>query len=253
MLPKILDIAEEHGLIFNPRTFSKKEVLCKCPFCGEDSKPGKEKKYYLSLNTHDQVYRCWYCGEHGGVLQFEAKLTGQTYQEVKDKRLGKLRKKIHAAERLNPDQLERAGWKDVKQKDKTAFKKNRDQVLLDWREYEYTELVGLYAELTVISLLDDANRQDDLRQNLMNHCEKSRIPDCYNRLLTEHKKAKDSDRVDWAKEGTRLARMAWMACRLQEDKEFKNIVLYIPYFHFMWKAERKQKKTILSNRMKAVQ
>ena len=85
MLPEILRVAEEYGLTFNPRYHGKKETLCKCTFCEEDAKPGKGNKFYLSLNTQDQVYKCWYCGVSGGVLDFEAKLSGLPYNEVREK------------------------------------------------------------------------------------------------------------------------------------------------------------------------
>lgn len=76
MLPEILEVAKKHKLIINPRTLHNEEVLCKCPFCQEDSKPGKNRKYYLSLNAQSQVFKCWFCGESGGVLRFIALLEG---------------------------------------------------------------------------------------------------------------------------------------------------------------------------------
>ncbi|GLY12871.1 hypothetical protein [Pseudobacillus badius] len=241
MLPKIFDIAEEQGLTFNPRTLRHKEVYCKCPFCKEDTRPGKEKKFYLSLNTEDQVFRCWFCGERGGVLYFEAKLTGVSYEEVKEKRFGKLRKPIHAAERLSPSQLARAGWKGSKKKNKTVFKKNRDQILKSWLEYEFTEMVGLYAEFLVISALQDAERKHERHACLKKRCEKTSIQHCYNRLMAEYQ---ESTGAKWATEGKRLAEMAWKTCQLQQDTDLKEIVVYVPFFHYMWKVEREQKKVV---------
>lgn len=85
MLPNILDVAAEHGLTFQPRSYGKKQTLAKCPFCLEDDQPRKRKKYYLSLNTHEQVFKCWYCGESGGVFRFMALLEGVSENEVIDR------------------------------------------------------------------------------------------------------------------------------------------------------------------------
>lgn len=67
----------------------------KCPFCREDAKLGKEKKFYLSLNTVDQVFKCWFCKESGGVFRLIALLEGapegkvieQFRKHQKDKKL----------------------------------------------------------------------------------------------------------------------------------------------------------------------
>ncbi|KRG16869.1 hypothetical protein ACA29_03040 [Lederbergia galactosidilytica] len=241
MLPKILDIAEENRLTFKRNTYGKKEVLCKCPFCHEDEKPGKTKKFYLSLNTHDQVYRCWFCGEAGGVLQFEAKLTGLSYHEVKEKRLGTLRKPLHPAERLNPKQLETIGWKEKKRKDRQAFKQKREDVLLDWKVYKFITLVGLFAEFMVIAFLDTPKeRQDKLFLYLMQRTKETQIDHAFSRLLDEYAKEEvnEVNRAEWAKEGTKIARMAWKASYKTYDFSLEKIVLYVPFFHYRWKLER---------------
>ncbi|MDQ0338154.1 hypothetical protein J2S00_000938 [Caldalkalibacillus uzonensis] len=112
MLPEILPNAEQHGLIINERTREKREVLAKCPFCEEDSKPGKEKKFYLSLNTQDQVFKCWFCGEAGGVFRFISLLENIPESEVIERYRGKKGKyKPHPAERLTLSQLRLLGYK----------------------------------------------------------------------------------------------------------------------------------------------
>lgn len=251
MLPKILDVAEENGVTIKPNTYGKKQVLCKCPFCEEDSKPGKAKKFYLSLNTDEQIFRCWYCGESGGVLQFEAKLTGLSYEQVKEKRLGKLRKPLHPAERLNPKQLDAIGWREKKRKDRKAFVKSREEVFRDWQEYEYTELVGLFAEFTVIAFLDTPKeRHEELLRYLMERTKAKQIHMGFPRLLEEYVKD-EAFRSDWAREGTVLARMAWKACYQTHDFELEKIVLYVPFFHYQWKRERAKlrKKGFNQNQM----
>jgi len=67
MLPSISEVAIQHGLQMNDRTSkSVKDLRFKCPFCQADDK--RTDKYYLSLNTNDNVFPCWSCHEHGGVL-----------------------------------------------------------------------------------------------------------------------------------------------------------------------------------------
>ncbi|MDA6082831.1 hypothetical protein OSJ97_25150, partial [Escherichia coli] len=47
---------------------------------------------------------------------------------------------------------------------------------------------------------------------------------------------------EWAREGTKLARMAWKACYQAYDFELEKIVLYVPFFHYQWKLERIERK-----------
>lgn len=52
MLPSIIKIADHYGLENDPKTYGRKESLFKCPFC-------QSNKYHLSLNTQDNVFKCW--------------------------------------------------------------------------------------------------------------------------------------------------------------------------------------------------
>src|SRR5690625_6888474 len=81
MLPDILKIAEEYHLEIDERTRNQKEVLCKCVFCHSSS-----GKYHLSLNPEKKIFKCWKCKQSGGVLQFEALLSGKPFNEVREKR-----------------------------------------------------------------------------------------------------------------------------------------------------------------------
>lgn len=139
MLPDILSVALKHQLILNGRTLHNIEVLCKCPFCFEDSKPAKKRKYYLSLNTKDQVFKCWFCGESGGVLRFIALLEGLTEEEVRHKYRRK--KKSHPAERLTRRQRKLIGgvcepdWEAMKKRDYAYFRRTMDHIWDQWKEY----------------------------------------------------------------------------------------------------------------------
>lgn len=234
MLPKILDIAEQNGLTFNPKTYGKKETLCKCPFCEEDSRPGKGSRFYLSLNTNDQVYKCWYCNVSGGVLDFESRLTGKPYNEIREKYFGGRRKPIHPAERLNPNQLHLIGWKDYRRKDQRSFKQKREKVLQDWKVYEYTQLVELFAEFMVIAHIDNQEkRQTKLLTYLMKRSKETHIYLCFSKLLEEYAK-EDHLRADWAKEGVVIARMAWKISYKENDFNLDGIVLQIPFLHYLY-------------------
>lgn len=238
MLPKILDIAEKHGLIIDPRTYGKKETLAKCPFCHEDA--NKNGKYYLSLNTHDQVYKCWFCkdkGGKGGVLDFESKLTGIPYHEIRNKYFGKISKNIHPAERLSPSQLECIGWRPSP-KNKTAFKKQKDLVYKEWQRYENHLLSELFAEFIVIMFLENqSNRRKQLLLYLKERCEKTTIYSCYARLIEEYKK-ESHYRLDWAIDGVKIARISWEICRQQHDFNLSKIILQIPFIHFLYIKEK---------------
>ncbi|WP_280618032.1 hypothetical protein [Heyndrickxia oleronia] len=58
LLPSIINVARENNLIINERSLTKKEVLCKCPFCLMDA--SRPKKFYLSLNPKENIFKCWY-------------------------------------------------------------------------------------------------------------------------------------------------------------------------------------------------
>lgn len=235
MLPKILEVAEKHGVEIDPRTYGKKETLAKCPFCLEDS--NKRGKHYLSLNTHDQVYRCFFCHKKGGVLDFESKLTGVPYHEVKEKYFGKSKKNVHPAERLNPSQLECIGWKTTRGS-KADFKKQRDLVYRHWLRYEHSQLTELFAELMVMAYLEDqVDRQIELLNYLKERCEKSQIYSCYSRIMDEYKKD-PALRSDWAAEGVKIARIAWRVSHAQNDLDFSKVVLQVPFIHFLYMKEK---------------
>ena len=156
MLPEILPVAEKHGLIINERTRGKREVLAKCPFCQEDSKPGKERKYYLSLNTEDQVYRCWFCGEAGGVFRFISLLENVPESEVMDRyRNKKSGYKPHPAERLTRTQLKligiefRVNWAELRKYDKPLYLKFRNEVWQRWKKFLEAEKYFAFKHLVI--------------------------------------------------------------------------------------------------------
>jgi hypothetical protein len=145
MLPNIISIAEENGLIFNSKTMGKKEVLCKCPFCHEDA---NKRRFYLSLNTQDQVFNCWYCKASGGVFRFISLLSGVPESEVIQKHRkanGKQVYKAHPAEELTTAQLRLIGfhgksnWFEIRKRDKDYFKRTLEYIWSEWQAYLDTQ------------------------------------------------------------------------------------------------------------------
>ena len=139
MLPSILEVATQHGLRINGRSSqSKKDLRCKCPFCQTDAQ--QKDKFYLSLNVTDNVFKCWACGESGGVLKLIALLEKRSVEEVKRSLWGDTkssRKPLHPAERLTPSQLKMLGfitsnWGELKQRDPAGYKNTLDWI---WREW----------------------------------------------------------------------------------------------------------------------
>ncbi|HET7658422.1 MAG TPA: hypothetical protein VFK37_09025, partial [Bacillales bacterium] len=140
MLPDILPVAERHQLVFQPQTYCKKETRAKCPFCGEDLKPGKKKKYYLSLNTESQVFKCWFCGVSGGVYRFISLLEGTPEFTVKEKYC-KSSYQVHPAERLTKQQLHlidyyrRPDWYRIRQRDPQYYRRTRNLIWQEWKAF----------------------------------------------------------------------------------------------------------------------
>ncbi len=144
MLPDILSIADQHALIVNNKTRHREEAECKCPFCYEDSKPPKKRRYYLSLNTKDQVFKCWFCGESGGVLRFISLLEGVTEEEVRSR--FRKRKVEHPAERLTRRQRKLIGekvepnWATMKKRDPAYYILTMNWIWSEWNAFVKTQV-----------------------------------------------------------------------------------------------------------------
>jgi hypothetical protein len=119
---------------------SVKDTRYKCPFCKADQ--GKRDKYYLSLNTKDEVFKCWVCGESGGVLKFMALLQNTSIEEVKRQLRGpsNTERKLHPAEKLTPAQLKDMGmigpsWYQLRQRDYSYYRRVLDWTWEVWQEH----------------------------------------------------------------------------------------------------------------------
>src|SRR5699024_7243545 len=132
MLPDIIKVAEDYGVVLNPNTINKKEVLGLCPICNH----GKHK---LSLNTEKKLFKCWEGNESGGVLAFESKLSSKSFNEIRAKYFGSKKRQEHPAYELSPDQLKQIGWHSQKRENYIRFAKSKEDVMKDWKRYEYEE------------------------------------------------------------------------------------------------------------------
>lgn len=235
-LPKVLDIAREFSLVINERTINKKEVRAKCPFCLGDA--NKSTSYYLSLNTEDNVYKCWFCETGGGVLDFESKLSGIPYEEIKRKYLSS-NKKFHPTESLNTAQLSRIGWKQSKTKE--DFIKAKNELWEKWLDYEESTLTELFAEFLVIQYIDNIDRQKELFSYLQLRCDKSKIENAFNRIIAESRLA-TNQRQRWGYNGQLIARIAWDMSYEKGDIQLNTILTNIPFIHFLFRKKSKGKQ-----------
>lgn len=154
MLPKIVEIASKHQLQLKKSSLKNIEVHAKCPFCLEDSKPNKRRKYYLSLNSEKDLFKCWFCKEGGGVLRFIALLEGVAENEVVSR--FRRRKIIHPAENLTMRQRRmlahwtgslQPDWQAMKKRDREYYLRTLDMLLEDWNYFVDSEVFWAYYQI----------------------------------------------------------------------------------------------------------
>lgn len=221
-LPSIIEVAERAGLELNPRSLNKKEVYAKCPFCIGDA--NRKGSYKLSLNQQYNVFKCWICGEHGGVLDLESRLTRVPFNEVRAKYFGQKRKVTHPAENLSPTQLKMIGWAECKRRNREDFLKRRAEVLHDWKEYEYNEKVKYFALLMVIAHIENQEeRQKELLLYLTKACGESSVRMLFSTIMDEYIK-EAHERSEWAIEATEIARAAWKVSLKTLDFDMEKVL-----------------------------
>lgn len=232
MLPSIIDVARENQMTFNERTLDKKEVMCKCPFCMQDS--NIPKKFYLSLNAEKNVFKCWYCKEYGGVLMFESLITGKPYDEVKRKYFGEKKKKYHPAELLSPKQLEAIKWAEIKRKQQEEYKRSLEQVLADWKDYVRENRILAFAKL-LIGL--ETMKYQLVIENIKKQAENSQIPNLLDDVLRMYSSC---EWEDWAIEARRIAGTAYKTAKL-ENNGYSNALFYVLFAFSHYNQSQKTK------------
>lgn len=182
------------------------------------------------------------------MLDFETKLSGIPYADIRIKYFGVREKPLHPAERLNARQLRTIGWAEYKRKNRAAFKKNREAVLRDWNRYEHEELVKHFAMFIVIAHIENqAERQNELLRYVMQSCQETQIYLMFNRVLAEYVKY-DMHRADWAIEGAEIGRAAWRAslstCDFEMNEVVVNVAFYITCGKWLKSERSKQTKKV---------
>lgn len=162
ILPDILEVAHRHDLVFNPRPVGGRpdEKRANCPFC---VKP--DRHYHLYINTDKKTFKCYRCGNTGGVAKFMAMLTGKTEQQVLEELKQEAKKDApprpgkpsHPAFGLTAVQLRMIGleprytWSEWWQDDRVFKKWWLNEVWTRWKKVEAYEtewcMVFLYISL----------------------------------------------------------------------------------------------------------
>ena len=199
ILPNIVEVAIKHNLHIKKETIGKKEVLCKCPFCLEDQKPHKiKKKWYLSLNEDKNVFKCWFCGEKGGVVRFISLLDGIPENEI----IEKLRKENgfhyqkHPAERLSRTQLKMIGYPNInwvknREFDVEFYKKFREEVWQRWLDFIEDKKDEAYREIFAGILLGNYQKSIKRVKKMEAELGANLLKDVLKRLSKEERNEKE--------------------------------------------------------------
>lgn len=215
MFPSILNIAEKYNLEIDTRTYGKKETFCKCPFCGSSR---------LSLNTTDDVFKCWSCRKAGGVLYFESLLSNQPFEVVREKYFGKRKKNIHPAYKLTANQLKTIGWQQVKRSSFSRFKESKEQVLNDWKKYKVEELIKHYALFLLIAHYPVKEKRREYYKWFLEVMKRSEIDDLKELIVSEYNNPKS---VAWATRGEYLANIAYKSTIQSGDFSLQNVFVNV--------------------------
>lgn len=166
ILPNILDIAVQHNLDFSKRSVynrpEEKRAICPFHVCTTHRQP----EYHLYINTMKNTFKCFSCGESGGVVKFIALLEGKTEQQVLDELKGgsepkRKRKKVHPAETLTAIQLKAlgfdrfTGWYQFKKTwshNPAYVRRTMNWMWREWQDYLQYRLENAY-KLLLIGLM----------------------------------------------------------------------------------------------------
>lgn len=229
MLPNIIKIAEEHGLAINPKSYGKKETMCICPFCNSG-------KYHLSINEEKNIFKCWHCKKSGGVLQFESLLTNKPFDEIREKYFGKKKAKKHPAYELSPDQLKQIGWHDKKQSSFNVFSKSKEEVLRDWKKYEYEEFVKHYALFILIKNFPFKELQKEQYQWYLKEIKKSKVENLNEKIIYSYK---NKIQNHWVEKAEQIAKIAYKTCLETNDENFMNLYSNVIFAIELLKSKKK--------------
>lgn len=204
-LPDIVDIANQYGIQFNDAYHSKVKLRARCPFCN-----GNE--FSLAVNSETKNFICFRssCGEKGGVLHFESKLSGKSLQEVKEKYFKPNPNKIyHKSEKLSPYQLQKIGWNDLKRKNYGDFYKLKEQVAQDWELFEYFALAELFGLFLIAFTRTNEQKQAEQLAFIIGLANKYHVDIPLHHFFELIFDYEVEQRTSWAKLGSDVARSAF--------------------------------------------
>jgi hypothetical protein len=206
ILPDILDVAREHGVALGRQLSHRpEEIRADCPFCSDTKK-------HLYLNTEKHTFKCFRCGEKGGVIDFLSLLSGQSKTQVLEEIKEELRssspvqkrkkKKIHPARRLNTFQLQQIGyshrpnWQKFFKEEPIAAKEYADAIWENWQafvEYEKMQamkilLLCLHAGRYQKGVEFVRERSKEIGHDLLTPCLKEYSNECPPKWVKEAKK-----------------------------------------------------------------
>ena len=156
ILPDILDVAMEHGIHLGKTLRNRpNETRACCPFCNDN-------KFHMYLNTEKQTFKCYRCGESGGVVRFISRLTNTSEYTILEElkkmarennplsRVRKPKQKTHPGIKLNIFQLRQIGyeyrpdWKKFFQEEPILAKQYAEAVWKKWQKFvEYEQILAM--------------------------------------------------------------------------------------------------------------
>lgn len=111
LFPSIVELADERGLRRYGKSTPNGEVRVCCPFClANVGKEDKEGKLYLS--PVKKTFRCFRCGENGGVVAFLAKLDNKPERVVLDEFIAAKKAERAARRTNNGTPRKKASWEN---------------------------------------------------------------------------------------------------------------------------------------------
>ncbi|MDP5276212.1 CHC2 zinc finger domain-containing protein [Chengkuizengella sp. 2205SS18-9] len=142
-LPDIYEVAQIYGLSLRK---SRSQYKALCPFHEE-----KTPSFYI--NPEKNIFKCFGCGEGGGVIKFKAKIEDKSeqeiYEELKSQKTFQSNKSSHPAESLTSFQFRemsevipelshlerRPNWGIIKQIGNEEYLQFRDKVWGHWLQF----------------------------------------------------------------------------------------------------------------------
>lgn len=221
MLPNILDVATQYGLVISEQ-IKDGQVRVSCP-----NRKGEQNT--CLLNSVKNVFYCECCKTGGGVLKFECLLSGLNTQEVRGKYFSSSKKRYGAAT-LTTQQLGMIGWEHLKASDVAFYRKHHKQVWQEWLEYRNERLEKMYALFLIMVHSKDKVHGAQIYEYLSDAIIASHISNLTINVFIDAYVGEIKS--EWVKEGTNTARVAFKLCSQFGDYQFRMAAMLVIFdFH----------------------